>query len=93
MSGRPAGAGLWAFVVTGGRVDDSVWRRASANSEIVGVCRECGGYVMPADPPDYGEKTAIRFYVARCGECGREIVAPGGRVLRGSARLTERSAG
>ncbi len=73
--------GLWQSVVAGGEIKRDAWRNAAASGEIVGTCRNCGGYVVPDDPSEYND-IPLQWYVARCLECGGEVAAPGGRVGR-----------
>lgn len=89
----PSQSGLWAALVSGGVIRNGAWENAAATGEVVGNCRACGSYLVPDDPPSYGERPALPWFVARCLDCGREVASPGGRVLRRSGRLSERGHG
>ena len=83
---NPLDAGVFGRFVAGDHVDSGQWNRARAAGEIVGVCRVCGGYLKALGVYQVGR---VEWYEARCIDCGHEITAPGGRVLRRSARFTE----
>lgn len=77
-------------MMKGGRVDPAAWAAAARARETIGICRKCGGYLAPDDVvPD--EPMRLRWFIARCLDCGQECAAPDGRVCRGSARLGERA--
>lgn len=92
LDGQPATAeavhGLWrALLDDGARINAEAWRRAVVSLHSVGRCR-CGGYLRPGSAVHVG---AHRWdYEALCEVCGETWVAPGGRVLRGSSRRSER---
>lgn len=68
------------------------WRRAVNGKEIVGSCRQggCGGFLKAVDTQQSGsEASRIDWYGAECLNCGHEVTAPNGRVLRRSSRLGE----
>lgn len=89
LDGGPAsGAGLWRSVLDGDAVDHGKWLRVCSEGGFVGTCT-CGDYLVPVRPYE----VAGRFdYLATCRResCAHELLSPGGRVLRRSARLSER---
>lgn len=85
----PLRARLWSRVTNGDLIDSGQWSRAKAASEFVGECRNCGGYLLPGSIIQVGR---IEWYEARCVACGHEVAAPGGRILRRSARWSEQPA-
>lgn len=81
--------GLWDRFVVDDQVDSRQWLRARATGDLVGDC-SCGGYLAPGEVYHNGH---VEWYEARCITCGREVAAPGGRVLRRSSRHAEQPAG
>lgn len=81
-------------VLDGDRVDHAAWVRECQRHPRpgrVGCCRECGEDLRPAPPR---KVTATRTdYEARCvgATCGKEYLAPGGRVATGSTGVHGRT--
>lgn len=80
-------AGKW-LAVDG--LDAGRFRRALATGEVIGTCRVswCEGWMIAIPEPDKAA-TPIEWFTARCAECGAEVAAPGGRMLRRSSRWDE----
>lgn len=82
---RNATCGLWDTVVNCGKIRPDLWRKAKATREVIGTCRHCGGYLAPDDPKDFGTET-MRWFVARCLDCGHEVASPAGRLAKRPVR-------
>jgi len=80
--------GLSPRVVRDGVIDPVAWDRAVYWRETVGCCPSCGGSMTGSTVP--AMRATRNDYIATCGTCGHEIVAPGGRVLTGSATKSRR---
>jgi hypothetical protein len=84
---------IWPrYIADGGLyLNTLAWNRARADRSYVGTCRMCGGYLIPEPSDAYPESpdTAIVWYGAVCRACGREFVAPDGKVLQRSARHSQ----
>lgn len=90
----PGAAGLWRKLLdTDGNIDHHAWLRAHASGEFVGNCRSCGDYLVPIQPTEISGRFDYSAYCRQTESCRYELNAPGGRVLRRSARLSERSKG
>ncbi len=85
----PHDAGLWPRYVTGGAIDHAQWLRARAESQFVGTCRRCGDYLVPDPPAELAGRTDYTARCRRAEECGYELAAPGGRVMRHSGRRSD----
>lgn len=81
--GTPDAGGLWDGVLSGWQIDHAAWLRARAMNQPVGTCRRCGGHLIPETPKEHHGRID---YTAACPDdkCRYEMVAPGGRVMRGS---------
>jgi hypothetical protein len=89
LDGMPVGNGrIWRAFQVNGVVAHGKWLRACAEGAFVGDCH-CGGLLAPAPPVQVAGRTD---YLARCRSpgCGAERLAPGGRVLNGSASQSRR---
>lgn len=68
------------------------WNRLAERGGIVGNCRQpkCGGLLKALPTHEDGKRT---WYGAECLNCGHEIAAPDGKVLRRSSRRNEMPSG
>lgn len=85
IPGRPADdGGLWRRYLNHGAIDHGNWLRARAEHSAVGTCRLCAADLVPQPPHDRGNGRLD--YEAACSNpaCGWTLLAPGGRVMRGS---------
>jgi hypothetical protein len=73
--------GLWTAMTYAGHIRYDAWERAVATGEVIGNCRLCGGYLVP-DDFGWAEESHIRWFTARCLDCGHEWSAPDGKVLK-----------
>ena len=64
------------------------WNREGEGKGVVGTCREpkCGGLLQAMPTHEDGTRA---WYGAACLDCGHEVWAPAGRLLRRSSRRTE----
>jgi hypothetical protein len=74
------------------------WNELARMGAVVGTCREpgCGGAlhaVAPSEHDAQGEDGAITWYETRCTNCGKELAAPNGRILRRSSLQGEMPSG
>jgi hypothetical protein len=76
-----AGGGLYTAMTYSGFVRADRWKHATATGEVIGTCRECGGYLIP-DDVGWTELSPMQWFTASCLDCGHEVAAPGGRVLK-----------
>jgi len=85
--------GLSPRVVRDGVIDPVAWDRAVACHELVGNCPACGGVLHAIeDRPVVLPHPGYRIdYTARCGACGHEIVAPGGRLRTSTTAKSRRT--
>lgn len=90
-SPAPGEGGLWRRYLDGDGINHAAWMRARACGAFVGTCRRCGGYLVPQRPDQRADRTD---YEADCRNtrCGYVLVAPGGRVARGSTRRSGKGA-
>lgn len=76
-----------------GTVVRSAWWRAAEGKELVGNCRQpaAGGKICPGHlvALHAEEHSGIWWFEATCLACGREVVAPNGKVLPRSSRRSE----
>lgn len=88
LDGGPAGHGLWPRYIVDGAINHAAWLRAIAERAPVGNCRTCGGLLYPNRPEQHSARTD---YTARCvnDSCRYELLAPGGRVMRGTTRRSD----
>lgn len=77
--------GLYSAMTHAGFIRDDRWKRAAGTGEVIGTCRECGGYLVPDDPPVV-ETAPVQWFTARCLDCQHEVAAPGGRVAPAPGR-------
>jgi len=85
LDGTPPGqTRIWPYFKDSGAINHAAWLRAHAENRWVGMC-ECGGYLRP-EPPDEHERRTD--YIAVCASCGRDIIAPGGRLSHGRGKGT-----
>jgi len=85
----PLRSGLFpALIARSYQIDGDAWRSAADAGELVGLCRAagCGGYLETVRVPPGDDGAALLWYAAACQTCGREVAAPGGRVLGRSGR-------
>lgn len=66
------------------------WNELAAIRAIIGTCHYlgCGGNLQAVEASVHdaqGETGRVTWYEAKCNRCGREVAAPNGRVMRGSA--------
>jgi hypothetical protein len=73
--------GLWSSMTYGGRIRQEKWRSAAATGEVIGTCRDCGGWMIP-DDPTYNDEAPLVWFTARCLDCGHEVASPEGRLSR-----------
>lgn len=81
MLNKFASCGLYAEMIHGGMIRQDRWEQAKATGEVIGSCRECGGFLVP-DDFGWEDESPILWFTARCIECGKEVAAPGGRTLK-----------
>lgn len=76
--------GLWRRYVAAGEVLHAAWLHARSAGEWVGTCRLCGDYLIPLPPDEHAGRID---YEAACRnrQCRYVLLAPGGRVMGGSA--------
>jgi hypothetical protein len=81
LPGAPDHGGLWRRHVTNSTIDHAAWLRARSEGQPVGTCRQCGDHLLPETPNDHNGRLD---YTATCRSCDASLLAPGGRVMRGS---------
>ena len=67
MTGKDPG-GLWSAMTYAGHIRADAWDRAVATGEVIGVCRNCGEYLVP-DDIGWVDDSLIRWFTARCLGC------------------------
>lgn len=74
-------AGFWATVRIGAtrEIDDQAWTNALVKGELVGTCRQCGGYLRPQQPYTTG---VTKWYPASCSSCRYETAGHGPRPAK-----------
>lgn len=79
--------GLNGRVVRNGFIDGVEWSRAVTGRWVIGEC-QCGDalYAMPVR----AWQVSRTDYIAQCVGCQSEVLAPGGKVLSGSASQSQR---
>lgn len=84
--------GLFRAVVQDGQIVHGAWLHKRAEGGFVGTCPRCHDYLVPLRPQEIAGRTD---YEANCRDqaCGYSLCAPGGRVLRTSARASARPKG
>lgn len=81
------------LVDNSGVIVRSAWWRAADGKELIGNCRQpaakgkiCPGYLVASFPE---QVNGVWWYEATCLACGRDVVAPNGKVLPRSSRRSE----
>jgi hypothetical protein len=74
-----------------GNIDHGQWSRAIAEGVPVGSCRRCGHDLTPRRPDQISPTRIDYEATCRNEECEWVMHAPGGRYLRYSSRLGERT--
>lgn len=81
----PGRGGIWRtyLLVDSTAVNAAPWAHAVATGQLVGTCRECGGYLAPGKPYQVGR---VAWYPAECvgatpagTGCGAELATAGPR--------------
>lgn len=73
----------WRVVMDGDHIDPRAW------SHMVGSCRACEkGHLIAQTQHNRGPKD-VTWFEAKCSNCGHEVAAPQGKILRESSRHSE----
>lgn len=83
------------LVDNSGMIRPDVWQQAVDGRELVGECRQCGGFMQAEQCPPSGN---ITWFLAVCMDCSGQVAGParhlpGALVLHRSSRHDEMKPG